>query len=59
MCYHLIVFLDETIKLADFNQFIVQETKLPEEVAYHFSCKGALCAFARLSLPWQYPARDD
>ncbi|PKU43514.1 hypothetical protein llap_6189 [Limosa lapponica baueri] len=44
--------VDETIKPADLNQVIVQETKLCEkEVADHFSYKGALCALPELSLP--------
>lgn len=52
MSHHLILFLDETIKLADLNQLIVQETKLHEkEVAYYFSYKGGLFAFPRLSFP--------
>lgn len=41
MSHHLILFLDETIKLADLNQLVVQETKLhKKEVAYYFSYKG-------------------
>lgn len=53
MSHHLILFLDETIKLANLNELTVQETKLHEkEVAYHFSYKGVLRAFPRLSLPW-------
>lgn len=52
MSHHLILFLDETIKLADLNQLIVQETKLhKKEVAYYFSYKRGLHAFPRLSFP--------